>query len=81
MCETRHGPLFHAIFGGSVGLKWGGLVFRSEVIASLLKQAYQKFPHDRSVLPDEQFEVRTNLIVILGCLVLSMSLIGLIKSL
>jgi len=68
------GPVSGVVIGG-------GLVFRSEVIASLLKQAYQKFPHDRSVLPDEQFEVRTNLIVILGCLVLSMSLIGLIKSL
>ena len=68
------------LIGLIVGILLGAfLIFHSGMLASFLKQAYQKFPHDQSTLSDEQFEVRTNLIVILGCLVLSISLIGLFK--
>jgi len=70
------------IAGAFFGLLISGImVFRSHDVANFLKKAYRNFPHDKSVLSDEQYEVRSVYIVVLGGMGLAISLIGLIANL
>ena len=66
------------IAGASFGLIISSImIFRSRTVARFLEKLFRNWPHDKTLLPEELYEVRPAYIVAIGVVLLLLTMIGL----